>query len=89
NGLQDQYNKGKGDKGYLDSEQFTQFQSNFNKMTEDMGIDIKIEMNDTAEIEGKLAQLKEKLLEVQQVDLTKLGEEGFKKDMESIDSARD
>ncbi|PEA25807.1 phage tail tape measure protein [Bacillus cereus] len=88
NGLQDQYNKGKGDKGYLDNEQFTQFQSNFNQMTEDMGIDIKIEMNDTAEIEGKLAQLKEKLLEVQQVDLTKLGEEGFKKDMGSIEDAR-
>lgn len=89
NGINTNFNKKIKDKGYLNSDEFNSFQKEFNDMTSDLGVDIKIEMNDTEEIKSKIQELKDKLLDLKQTDLETLGKDGFASDTSAIDEARD
>ncbi|URJ76434.1 phage tail tape measure protein (plasmid) [Bacillus velezensis] len=88
-GMSSSFNKKVKDKGYLDSNEFTSFQKEFNDMTNDLGVDIKITMNDTDDIKAKIQELKDKLLDLKQADLETLGKDGFAKDTSAIDEARE
>lgn len=55
-----------GVEGVMGRDEFKQFQSNFNNKAKEMGIDVKITMNDNQHIQAKLEEFKKKLMEVQQ-----------------------
>ncbi|MED3440160.1 phage tail tape measure protein [Bacillus subtilis] len=88
NSMNSSFNTKIKDKGYLDSNEFTSFQKEFNDMTSDLGVDIKITMNDTDDIKAKIQELKDKLLDLKQADLETLGKDGFAHDTTAIDEAR-
>lgn len=94
-------NKLKGEKGYLNPDEFVEYREQFNMLAEEMGavdangVEIRVSMNDTTDITKKLQELKEFQLLLQQNDLNKLGEEvennvgSFKSTREDIATKED
>lgn len=62
-----------GGKVELNEEEFFDFQERFNKLAEDLGFDIEIEMNDTTHIESKIKELKNALNELSKDEQREIG----------------
>ncbi len=62
-----------GGKVELNEDEFYDFQERFNKLAEDLGFDIEIEMNDTTHIESKIKELKDSLNELSKEEQREIG----------------
>jgi TP901 family phage tail tape measure protein len=72
----------------MDSSEFGKFKEDFNAYTKSLGIDINITMNNKADIEAKIEELRKQLHSLKEVDLLKI-EKDFEEKEKTVENAKD